>query len=258
MNTSKRTPEQLYAQHCDNLITETCLLNPELFLNDSLSIVNGLADHLGGFTGESDAEFTRWALAILNPAAERLCRFYRFKTKEHKEAVFGGLCKVLTSAADLVDDWDKLLQELEHECWTELFERLDAFVEPGTAKLTSRLFEFAKYKAMAWKTEQLRRRERFNDVEAGLIGYARDERGKAEIFVATSADSKPKSLRKDPEIRPAEPAESVTRQSQQILKGDRVLCFEHGTPNEVSEVIRNPEGLVHILGCGCHRGEARE
>jgi hypothetical protein len=56
------------------------------------------------------------------------------------------------------DDDPELVQELVQDVWVWAIENLDELMIPGTAKLTTRLYEAAYYIALAWRKKQKTRR----------------------------------------------------------------------------------------------------
>lgn len=85
--------------------------------------------------------------------------------EQYRESVRGGIRSRLAGCSDLGADLTpgaafSTVDELEQEVWVKVLERIDEFVTPGTAKLSTRLFALARFTAMRWKTDQVRQRRK--------------------------------------------------------------------------------------------------
>lgn len=138
-------PRELYARNYDYLVELTA--HPSLFPQDSENIREQLARYLSQFQGSTDAEFQAWATDVCVPAVDRLTFIYDLRA-ECQSAVRAAIYKTL-SGYDL-DDMPELRRELENEVWIKVILRLDEFRIPGSAKMTTRLYGFARNEARTW------------------------------------------------------------------------------------------------------------
>ncbi|HZQ90375.1 MAG TPA: hypothetical protein VFA60_01125 [Terriglobales bacterium] len=170
----QRTNEQFYQQNYGRLL-DSCLESGSLFIQDAERLIQNLAAHLPRFTGSTDEEFIAWASDILRPAAERLSAFYALRTPQNERGVRNGIRSVLKRASDLgLKGTGKLSgdteREIEEAAWFKVFEGLDAWIKPGRAKLTTRLYAQGRSLALGWRTSSLRHRDRHPDVDVERCG----------------------------------------------------------------------------------------
>jgi len=158
------TSEQLYnANH--NEMEELCHESRLLFQGDVDNLLEGIAGKLNQFTGTTNQDFMAWASTILQPAVGRLKELYTFR-RLYEKSVLAGVWSILRGCLDLADHDDPrhTAQQLANEVWPWIFQNMDALLVPGTAKLSTRLQERARYMAWAWKTSRLRAKRRFVDI----------------------------------------------------------------------------------------------
>lgn len=76
-----------------------------------------------------------------------------------KRFIYAGIWKVLNTATDLVDD--RTAQDIADNVWMWAVENLNELLTPGTATISTRLYEKAYWQARAWKTSKLRAQQKF-------------------------------------------------------------------------------------------------
>jgi hypothetical protein len=164
--TAERTAavEQLFFSLWGRLIEPTLSRDSRLTAADAYQIVEGLARHLQSYRGPlEDEAFQEWAEeAITLPIAFAVLR------REHKGAVLKGLWSILGKCTDLGFEPDIDIPSLENQTWFKVWEDLEDWLIPGTAKVSTRLHALAKFQAMAWRTERLRERGKFTSIESFL------------------------------------------------------------------------------------------
>jgi DNA-directed RNA polymerase specialized sigma24 family protein len=94
------------------------------------------------------------------------------------------LWAIVGKCADLGGDVETV-HELEQDAWTRVWADIDGWAAPGyglngrkPAKITSRLYAFARSLALGWRTARLRERTKFGDAdEAARVGYDPEKPG---------------------------------------------------------------------------------
>lgn len=148
-------------------ITKAAMLNPWVTPRDAHHIFNGIAEHFERYSGEcSPGPFLVWAMEMIEPAT-----FILGLRNECRQAVRTAIGTVLARCLDLgITPWT--VDEIESDLWLWALQHLDDLQTPGRASLKTRLCKRATLQARAWKTTQLRHRNRFVNVRADMVGYA--------------------------------------------------------------------------------------
>jgi hypothetical protein len=157
-------------------IIDAASADTRLLTADAHHISEAVARHLGSYDGPiQDDAFQAWAADIINPAVERFGFFYDLMN-QYEGSIFAGVWEVLGRARDLADaDPVYVARTLAADTWAWVFEHVDDLMIPGTAKLATRLYARARITALAWRTDRLRHRERFADIDVFNVG--KDEGG---------------------------------------------------------------------------------
>jgi hypothetical protein len=145
--------QALYQRNFGRLLA--CVESQQLFFEDAERLVVGLATQLDAFPGDTDQEFIEWVSAILKPAIQRLRRFYELREK-YSTVVHSAIWRTLghTTEPNKLDDYPELVRELANEIWLYIFLNLGKLTDPGTAKLSTRLFGLARQHTRNWKKKQ--------------------------------------------------------------------------------------------------------
>jgi hypothetical protein len=157
-----RAVEQLFFSLWGRLIEPTLSRDSRLTAADAYQIVEGLARHLQSYSGPvEDEAFQAWAEeAITLPIAFAVLR------QEHKGAVLKGLWSILSKCTDLGFEPDIDIPSLENETWFKVWQNLEDWLKPGKARVSTRLYAWARFQAMAWRTERLRERKKFTSIDS--------------------------------------------------------------------------------------------
>lgn len=138
-------------------ITAACLSDERLVQDDASLIFGDLERASDRYTGELTTEaFQQWALEATKPLRE----FYAMR-REHRRAVYAGAWSVIRSAVDLGFD-ENTIPEIEADTWDWVLFGTDSPLIPGSGKgkISTRLYGKARWIARAWKTRQLRAKEK--------------------------------------------------------------------------------------------------
>lgn len=160
-STAKRSRQQqledLYFQNYTFLL-DTALSDRRLLGNDGERIAQGIADHLHSYTGPlSDESFQAWAADIIKPAVDRIGTLYELRDR-YACYVRGAIRKTL-SFSNKFDDLNAVVDELENDVWIWAASRIESFMTPGTAAISTRLYGRAEWIATVWLTKQIIRLE---------------------------------------------------------------------------------------------------
>ncbi len=143
--------EALYVQSYGALTAKALSEDQRLTASDADSIITGLARHLNEFTGPSDMDsFQSWALDVMQPAI-----FTHGIVNECRPYVRAAIKKGLGWPYRF-GDLEDAVNEVEARTWVKVLGDLPKWQQPGTAKLSSRLYAYAKAQARQWITERLR------------------------------------------------------------------------------------------------------
>jgi hypothetical protein len=144
-----------------------------LLIGDADTLLRTVARLLEQYPGPDDdsGAFAQWATeTIIQPGVERMAAFYVLR-EQNRKVVFKAIWTVLKVSDDLgVNLPGKqlgTLGEIESEVWTKVFLDLDGWLSPGTstrgrepAKVSTRLYGFARDQALGWQKNQIRHRRK--------------------------------------------------------------------------------------------------
>jgi hypothetical protein len=152
--------EKLFQQHYSDL-RDLAAEDPssKLLVDDIDNIVQALASRLDEYQGNPEsAPFLEWAASVIRPAVTRISTFYKVLEK-HSGAIRGGIWAALPKS-NRFDDNSALVQEASQEVAMLVLANLDQLLEPGLAKLSTRLFSLARRHTLDYYTKKARRRLR--------------------------------------------------------------------------------------------------
>lgn len=151
----RQAVEQLYIRNYA-FIEELIFSDPAMTLEAEQQITDGIAAHLPSYDDElTDAAFRAWVTEIIVPlvgfhAIRRACQpFVRkaiWKTLEH------------STEPNKFDDYSETVRELEQEVWLWVYLYQGELRKPGTAKITTRVYERAAITTKDWLKKQRTRR----------------------------------------------------------------------------------------------------
>jgi hypothetical protein len=150
------TTEALFQRHYTDL-RDLAAEDPRVLANDSEHIVQAFACRLNEYTGAlEDEPFLAWAASVIRPAVKRISQFYEV-LEQHSGAIRGGIWAALPKS-NRFDDNSALVQEASQEVAMLVLTNLDALLQPGPAKLSTRLFSLARRHTLDYYTKKARRR----------------------------------------------------------------------------------------------------
>ena len=159
MNSGQTAQAELLAIRNYEAITDHIIANRVLNYTDAILLFEDLSKFLPTYTGElNDTDFLAWAFEVLSPGI-----FLHRLKKEHRLIVLKAFHTIVDGCPDFKDD--RTFKDLEDDMWIWCFENLDSLREPGKAKLSTRLYDRARWIARAWKTNKVRARQRFVTLE---------------------------------------------------------------------------------------------
>jgi hypothetical protein len=147
--------EELYVQNYP-FIQELAFSDPHMTLEGEQQITEGIAKYLADYDGKlTHAEFRLWLAEIIAPVVG----FHAIK-RVSEPFVRSAIWRTLghSSEPNRLDDYSELVRELEQEVWLWTYLHLDELTKPGTAKITTRLYERAVVMTRAWLKKQRGRR----------------------------------------------------------------------------------------------------
>lgn len=153
-----KTDRQIVYERNHGKLLDLCLESDKLLTPDAERIVASLAAHLTHCSGETDDEFIRWASATLKPSVDRLVAFYAI-LNEHKAVIHAAIWDTLQHHIEpnRFDDDTALEQELFQDICIEIMEKLDGLMQPGRAKLSTRIYALAKWQVREYlKAQRIR------------------------------------------------------------------------------------------------------
>lgn len=160
----KAAVEQLYLTNYKTIIA-ACLVDEEIIPDDACLIFGDLETSLDRYTGELTPDaFLEWALEAIKP----LVAFYAMR-REHGRAVYAGAWSIVRSAIDLGFD-ETTIPDIEADVWRWVLFGTDSPLIPnsGKGKVSTRLYGKARWLARAWKTRQLRAKEKHVGVDEAV------------------------------------------------------------------------------------------
>jgi hypothetical protein len=204
-NKEQMTPatgvEQLYVANY-GFIQELAYSDPRMTLEGEQQITASIAKYLPNYDGKlTHAEFRTWLAEIIAPVvgfhgikrvSEPFVRSAIWRTLEH------------SIEPSKYDDYSELVRELEQEVWLWTYLHQDDLRKPGSAKITTRLYERAAIMTRAWLKQQRTRR-------GAVIRHLFD--------LPTKADAKRIAAKLDREAR--EKAEQDTEQKEIHLEMEK-------------------------------------
>jgi hypothetical protein len=147
--------ESLYVQNY-RFIQELIFSDPEMTLDTEQQVTEGIAAHLPSYDGKlTDGEFRAWLTEIIVPivgfhAIRRVCEPFA------RAAIWRTLGH--GTEPNRLDDYSELLKELLQELWLWVYLYQTELQKPGTAKVTTRVYERAVIMTKAWLKKQRVRR----------------------------------------------------------------------------------------------------
>jgi hypothetical protein len=157
----RKSLENLYVASY-GAIRDIAASESSLLVQDIDSITDGVARYLDQYEGPAEPSvFLCWATGIAHEAIEQLKWFYAAQ-RDHSLIVYSGIWAVLRGCSDLgATDYE--VELLSQTTWVKVLLDLSRWQKPGTAKLSTRLREFAHSQALGWRTERLRACGRYVD-----------------------------------------------------------------------------------------------
>jgi hypothetical protein len=104
------------------------------------------------------------AEAVNGDNTNRKTQLEELYKSDAKRFIFEGIWKVVRAATDLMDD--RTVQDIADNVWLWAVENPNELFTPGTAKISTRLYEKAYWQARAWKTAALRAQQKFISLDA--------------------------------------------------------------------------------------------
>lgn len=181
VSTGSPVAQELYLQTYPYILDAILKTNVTLTIDEADVVMGAVARLLDRYDGGNDEdEFTAWAIGkVANPGAERLLRFHAMRQR-YTPNVRKALWSVLKGCLDLgVHHAGEELgagpgcvgtaAELEALVWADVLLDFDKWLQPGKpgapsrrpARLATRLYAFARLKARAWKTAQIRSKRKY-------------------------------------------------------------------------------------------------
>lgn len=139
------------------------------------SAMENLAYQLPDYQGELTEEgLLEWALDVTLPFVSKEALY-----RQYHKAVLKGVWTVLTANTDLGVD-DGLAAELAQNAWYSFIVKEKFRLLNDRTALVSWFIQLGRNEARAWKTAQLRKRERFGDLKErmpypGRVAYPRPQ-----------------------------------------------------------------------------------
>ena len=150
-----RAVERLYTLNLTH-IKELIHADPHITADAGNQIAASIVQYLPAYGGPlTDKPFQQWLTDILVPvvgfhAIRRVCEPFV------RKAIWRGLGHA--EEPSKFDDYPETVRELEQDVWAWTFFNLEKLQKPGTASITTRLFERAKVMTRDWMKRQRTRR----------------------------------------------------------------------------------------------------
>ncbi|HEX4038639.1 MAG TPA: hypothetical protein VHX37_11325 [Acidobacteriaceae bacterium] len=132
--------------------------HPKMTIDHHAEIVDRLAALLPSYDGLlTDDGIQEWAKS--RESTDRTC-FLLCIHADCQPYVYSAIWRTIGHASEpsKFDDYPELVQELAGDAWIWAIEHRDELMVPGPAQLSTRLYEAARYIALAWKKKQTTRR----------------------------------------------------------------------------------------------------
>lgn len=171
---------ELFARNYGYLL-DVALESRQLLNADAELLIAKLIYYFSEFAGDSDEQFCEWAEGILQPAAERFGFFYTLLAA-HEKIIHAAIWAVLgqNNQANHFDDDAALESEIFQDVCLKVMAKIDGLMLPGKAKLSTRIYELAKWEA---RSVLKRQRGRYTAVSRRLAS------GRGFIDCETLSDS---------------------------------------------------------------------
>jgi hypothetical protein len=151
-NEQQRTAA-LYVETFPTLLQNASI--PELSPEDSYSIVAGIERSLPTYKGRlTSASFRKWALGIIIPAAQLTAL-----RRQYDQHLLKGVRSITYACWDLGAD-EYVERDIVDDCWVKIYLKLPAWLEKGTAKMTTRMYAMGRINARSWKKTQVRSKDK--------------------------------------------------------------------------------------------------
>lgn len=147
--------EQLYVANY-GFIRELIFSDPAMTLETEQQITEGIAANLPSYDGKlTDSEFRVWLTEVIAPVVG----FYGVK-RACEPFARAAIWRTLGHGTEpsKYDDYSELLKELLQELWLWVFLHQEELRKPGTARITTRVYERAAIMTKAWLKQQRTRR----------------------------------------------------------------------------------------------------
>ena len=227
-------------------IKDVALSDKRLLVFDGERITKGVIEHLHLYDGPlEDEPFQEWAAEIIRPAVSRLSQVYRIREQCSDRMIYAAIRDVL-NGANLGED-DKVIRDLIGELWTWLFFKLDPFLSSeSTASISTRLYARARWIARAWKTKQLRQRQKLAGLDANGELEAADRKKATSkrlqpLLIPEATKNATSELVSDTPVRIKQ--ESI---DLNIKRPSKMFCISCG---ELIQAVSSVNGSVQ-LACG--------
>jgi len=163
-------------------LNDFILSDPRMTQEDASLILSSISQQLNQYDPSThELGFNSWCESII----QRQVEFYTLR-RQYRNSVRKGLWAILRGCSDLGFDYS-VFAELENKAWTKVFLRLDELLEPGSAKLSTRLYSLARFTAREWRTERIRNRakfitlDEFRRIEEGITRPKKASKTQAEF-----------------------------------------------------------------------------
>lgn len=163
--------EQLYTQSY-GYILDLALADKRLLPQDAERIAQSVAAHLDSYGGPCDSEsFQQWIAEIIAPTAQRLSTFYQWMQR-YRDSVRSGIWSVFGKNMDLSDHSNPsaIVERIEFDTWFWALQHMDDLLEPGSARVSTRLYAQGRLHALTWRKSRLRDLERYDDSDVERYG----------------------------------------------------------------------------------------
>jgi hypothetical protein len=155
-----RAVNDLYRNNFERLISEALDSNKHLTAFDAHNAASSLAHKLKHYRLMlKDDDFCRWAANVLEATI-----FIHALIAETERFVYKAIHNVLANCDGLGVDYCTA-DEIASDVWMWALTHIDELRKPGTAKLTTRMSDRARWQARAWKTQQLRDKAKYASLE---------------------------------------------------------------------------------------------
>lgn len=142
-------------------ILDAALSNRQIMVADGYKIAGSIEQHLNQYQGPlNDESFESWAKELAESAAIKMAKFYEILETDGW-AIRAGIASALgikTRKLNQFDDSLAVAEELYSEVALLVFQRLDGFLRPGRAKLSTCLFALAHRHATSYYVVKQARR----------------------------------------------------------------------------------------------------